>query len=267
MPILPPHLLGAIAQSNANSPEEQDAAQRTLDTDNKRSAKRTKMSSSSGTKPSNPSLRRLVDFYDPDTKGPDGAGRTLEQILAWADHRLEIQHDYIQVLFPLPEGSVFNYTAPVIDEETFLYFRQHGGLKANVRRALTRMLAFYGFSIDCEQPAGEKGKVTIEGKEGCTANFVLWVRRMDHNHLRITRIIRSLRVLGLEEEAKAFFEALIWTCDNFGRIGDNLQRIGNSSRDFWQRAAKGSLHIAPDGTEVEWLEKGDTEGDYEMKEG
>jgi hypothetical protein len=59
---------------------------------------------------------------------------------------------------------------------------------------------------------------------------------MDHNHLRITRIIRSLRVLGLEDEAHAFRAAL----------EENGTHTSNRSREFWRRAAERSLNLRPD---------------------
>ena len=69
--------------------------------------------------------------------------------------------------------------------------------------------------------------------------FRNWVVRSDHNHLRITRIIRSLRVLGLEREAKMFFAAL-------KRVNEESGRIGSTSMMFWTRAAERPLYLAPD---------------------
>ncbi|KAI0131829.1 opioid growth factor receptor conserved region-domain-containing protein [Xylariales sp. AK1849] len=220
------------------------------------------MSSSAVVKPSAPALRKLVDFYDPVVKGADGGGRTLEQILQWGDDRLEGQHDYIQTLFPLPEGSVFNYMAPVIDETTYLYFRQHAGLRQNVRRAFERMLAFYGLKVMWEAGGEDESerKVTIVEAENCKRNYDYWVRRIDHNHLRITRILRSLRVLGLEQEADAYFEALKYVYDKY-------RRIGASSLGFWQRAVSLPLHQAPDGDEVDWLEKYEAGDESEEDDG
>lgn len=65
-----------------------------------------------------------------------------------------------------------------------------------------------------------------------------WVHRFDHNHLRITRIIRSLRVLGLEEEAIAFFQAL--------KSIQEASNISPKSLNYWSRAAFRPLYIAPD---------------------
>ncbi|KAH8661988.1 opioid growth factor receptor conserved region-domain-containing protein [Xylariales sp. PMI_506] len=200
-------------------------------------------------RPTRPALRRLVDFYDPATLAADSRGRQLENILEWEDIQLEFTHDYIQTLFPLPEGSMFAY-APIIDEQTFLYWRQHSGLKQNLRRAFARILSFYGFVVTSGTEEGGEIKVTPKGNAG--SGFRFWLKSMDHNHLRITRIIRSLRVLGLKDEAVAFYAALASTCASYGRVG-------RSSQEYWRRAAESPLHVAPDGTEIEWLQKYEAE--------
>jgi hypothetical protein len=61
---------------------------------------------------------------------------------------------------------------------------------------------------------------------------------MDHNHLRITRIIRSLRILGLGAEAIAWYHTLSAFADH----------ASESSRGYWKRAAFRSLNIPPDDT-------------------
>ncbi|KAI1346317.1 opioid growth factor receptor conserved region-domain-containing protein [Xylaria sp. FL0043] len=202
--------------------------------------------SSSGKQPSKPSMRRLVNFYDPATKGPDAHGRTLDDILEWSDDKLESQHNYIQTVFPLPEGSGFGHLAPIIDEETMLLFRQSSELRRNLLRALKRMLAFYGFHA--EDKEGDEFRLIITPKRDCEAGFSRWVVRLDHNHLRITRILRSLRVLGLEGAARDFYDALIEVC----KVRDG---VGSSSIGYWTRALEKPLRYAPDGTEVAWLEK------------
>ena len=50
----------------------------------------------------------IVRFYDSDLKGKDAFGRTQAEILSWSDTKLEASHNYIQMLFPLPEGSPYN---------------------------------------------------------------------------------------------------------------------------------------------------------------
>ncbi|KAI0404736.1 hypothetical protein F4802DRAFT_566107 [Xylaria palmicola] len=200
-----------------------------------------------GDRPSSPSLRQLVDFYDPVTRGPDARGRTLDEILSWSDERLEAQHNYIQTVFPLPEGSDFSFAAPVVDEETMLLFARSAALQGNLLRALKRMLAFYGFDAveDGEEGPGPRLVITPRDDD-CAPGFARWVKRLDHNHLRITRIIRSLRVLGLAAVARDFYNALIEVYRARGKIGPN-------SIAFWTRAVEEPLRYAPDGTEVHWL--------------
>jgi hypothetical protein len=36
-----------------------------------------------------------------------------------------------------------------------------------------------------------------------------WAASFDHNHLRITRILKSMRIFGLHTHAQAFFDALV----------------------------------------------------------
>jgi hypothetical protein len=121
---------------------------------------------------------RLIGFFGGDA--PDGEGRLLSDILGWPDHRLEQVHDFIQWLFPLTEPSPVNPEAPVLDAETIAEIRAQPRLQESVRRSYQRMRRFY-----------ERGRG--------------WVTAGNHNHLRITRILKCLRLLGLDPEAKDFF--------------------------------------------------------------
>lgn len=74
----------------------------------------------------------------------------------------------------------------------------------------------------------------------------VWVSRFNHNHLRITRIIRSLRVLGLEDEARLFFEAVEGVYEDTGKIGQR-------SLMFWRRAMERPLYLAPEDEDDEGM--------------
>src|SRR5687767_8065769 len=87
----------------------------------------------------------LVRFYHGDAL--DVRGRTLDDILAWDDEQLEAVHDYIQWLFPLDEPSRVNRDAPLLTAADRVAFRQPT-VAGNLRRALDRMLAFYGLARD-----------------------------------------------------------------------------------------------------------------------
>ncbi|KAL9041730.1 MAG: hypothetical protein Q9214_004008 [Letrouitia sp. 1 TL-2023] len=175
-----------------------------------------------------------VRFYSkPNTT--DRCGRTLAMIIAWPDDALEWSHDYIQNLFPLPERSPYNPSAPVIDRATFDAFRSNTELRERLRDSLVRMLHFYGFELRTTST----GEVQVVQGSNFREAAQNWVKRTDHNHLRITRIIRSCRVLGLENEATAFYEALRNVIQEAGRIGVLSQK-------YWARAARRPLAFPPE---------------------
>lgn len=129
-----------------------------------------------------------LDFYR--GASTDSEGRYLRDILAWDDERLEAVHDYIQWLFPLPEPSGFNANAPILTPADIEAARAGETIQANLRAAFQRMLRFYGLTPE-------------------TARLPKpWVRAADHNHLRFTRILRSLRLLGLAAEAQTLYDGI-----------------------------------------------------------
>jgi hypothetical protein len=88
------------------------------------------------------------------------------------------------------------------------------------------MLAFYGFILnDAAPPAILRGPDFPKR----AAN---WLSPGNHNHLRITRILRSLRLLGLNEHAQAFFGALQEV------YKERPSCITATTFDYWKRAAK-----------------------------
>lgn len=198
-----------------------------------------KMSIAVAQKKPSPSSSTIVRFYDPQVYASDPLGRDLNTILSWSDNELEYCHNYIQYLFPIPEQSTFNFFAPVIDEESYLAFRQRSELRASLKRSYIRMLAFYGFELNENLEEVYVSRTPRFDKPAKT-----WVRRFDHNHLRLTRILRSLRVLGLAMEAEALWRALDEVCKEQGIIS-------KKSHEFWTRAAKRALHLAPEDDEDE----------------
>jgi hypothetical protein len=160
----------------------------------------------------------LADFYF--ERAPDYKGRTLQAIWSWGDDTLESVHDFIQVLFPLAEPSRFSARAPILDPATIAAFRANATLRANLLKSLDRMLRFYGLT--------RVATTIVRG-----SNFrerASWVNYGDHNHLRITRILKCLRCCGLEEYARAFLAALLDV------VADYPREIGSETVRFWTSA-------------------------------
>lgn len=171
-------------------------------------------------------------FYDPTTKAPltkREPDATLDNIITWDDGTLEDRHDYIQHLFPLPERSPVNPSATVITKPDREAFLQRPELRDNLHRAFTRMCAFYGFDIS--------GSTIRKDPDFESKARQTWLVSRDHNHLRITRIIRSMRFLGLEEAARQFTVALL--------EADEEDEVSKTSASFWCRAALWPLAKPP----------------------
>jgi hypothetical protein len=138
-------------------------------------------------------------------EGPDGRGRTLFDVLGFDDAALEQNHDFIQWLFPLSEPSGAVPDAPVLTPDDIRAIRESIPAQCALAAATDRMEAFY---------RATRG----------------WLRPHDHNHLRITRIIRSLRLLCGDEQADAFHSAILWV------IEATRAPVSARSRGYWSTA-------------------------------
>ncbi len=169
---------------------------------------------------------RIVQFFE--GTGRDGSGRLLADVLKFDDARLEQVHDYIQWLFPLPEPSGANPLAPTLSGEDVAAFLARPDLRAVLREGFLRMLAFYGFAYD--------GGAIAPGAFFWKRKTV-WLSSWNHNHLRLTRILRSTRLLGLEDESRALFQCLTTVYESAEHRGHD--HISPETYRYWQAAAQG----------------------------
>ena len=181
----------------------------------------------------------IVRFYDPAYEANDSHGRTLQYILSMTDSWLEGCHNYIQWLFPLPEASAFGSKAPVLSPTTFHAFRARLDLRTAMRHSLKRMCLFYGFDFHRDPlEADSYPQITRRQDGSFEASSKYWLMSQNHNHLRMTRIIRSLRILGLEDEARVFFNAI-------QDVHREKDMFSPQSVEFWGRAMERPLYLAP----------------------
>ncbi len=148
-------------------------------------------------------VRPIVAFLE--GEGPDARGRTLFDVLGFDDAALELNHDFIQWLFPLPEPSGAVPDAPVLSADDMQAIHDSILAQCALAGATDRMEAFYRATHS-------------------------WLRPHDHNHLRITRIIRSLRLLRGDAEADAF-RAMILSLVEAARAP-----VSARSRGYWTTA-------------------------------
>jgi hypothetical protein len=165
----------------------------------------------------------IVAFY---SGAPDDRGRTVGEILAWDDERLESVHDYIQWLFPLRQPSGVNPGAPLVTDVTVRAFSTDPRLTALLHSAFERMLRFYGLS---EGPNESIQPVPSR----FPARAPVWLRPGNHNHLRLTRIMTSLATLGLRDDATALQRCLV-------KIAAEHGRVTARTLEFWRGALDAS---------------------------
>jgi hypothetical protein len=149
--------------------------------------------------PDNPSP--VLRFYL--GQAPDHAGRWFEDILRWDNHRLEATHDSIQWLFPLLTRSAFAGNAPLLSATDLQQFRTSPLLQRNVLRALDRLLKFYGIVL-----CGSGEDVDCQEAADFEARRRLWLTPENHHYARLTRILRSLVLLGFAAHAEALADFL-----------------------------------------------------------
>ncbi len=172
---------------------------------------------------------QLVQFYL--GQGPDNRGRMIDEILAWGDEEIEDVHDYIQWLFPLREKSAFNSSAPVLSEADIARFRNDAKANQKLLFSLARLIDFYGFMA-----TWEGGNYQIVKSEDFQQKSRNWLTRYNHNFLRITRILKSVVLLGGEKHSKAFLVVLEEV------YKDNSKIIGQETLGYWRDALNVSVH-------------------------
>ncbi len=164
---------------------------------------------------------QLIAFYL--GKGSDASGRMLDEILSWNDEQFEDVHDYIQWLFPLQERSAFNSSAPLVTIDDIAVFHENSTAREKLSLSFVRLLDFYGFSVVMDSDT-----IKIEKSEKFEEKARNWLTPYNHNFLRITRILKSLVLLGYSKYAIVFLQALEEV------YKDNSQIIGEKTLSYWR---------------------------------
>lgn len=146
----------------------------------------------------------------------------LAEIVQQDDFWLEQTHDYIQWLFPLSDISRASSHAPLVDGPTIKAFLVDDLLRQHMRLCLVRMLKFLGLRFD--------GR-SLEKAANWNERRGEWFTAHSHNSLRITRILKSMALLGLKQDAIALHVGLEKLCDGEPDCG-----ITDQSRKLWAQA-------------------------------
>ena len=136
---------------------------------------------------------------------PDSHGRLLSDIRAFSDAEIERTHNFIQWLFPLAEASLSVPGSPTLTSDEIATLRLSVAAKTSIVESADWYTAFLSRNSH-------------------------WKAKYDHNHLRITRAIKALRLLVSDNEANRFREGI------FVLLGDDFAVIDKKAQSFWNAA-------------------------------
>lgn len=164
---------------------------------------------------------KIIDFYE-----DSGFPYDWEDIIFnWDTNKMETTHDYIQWMFPLPEPSQYNPDAPLLTEDDITLFKSNPDLMDRIERSLKKFLEFMGLSL---VKFGQQW-IVAKSSEFSNRRGSVWAS-FNHNWLRITRVLKCLKLLGRDDLAMAFFSCLRQLRDREG--------IGSTSFEYWENAVR-----------------------------
>lgn len=160
-------------------------------------------------------------------RGTDHRGRSLDDLQDQDHDALERNHDYIQWMFPLLEPSGANPQAPTLTEADIAAFRGNPALRMKLNTSFRIMMRFYGLDLmGLETGLLVKEIPTFEERSG------VWLSPFNHNYLRLTRILRSMTVLGCASHARALLACLERLYKTYGDV------IGPETMTYWRNAVQ-----------------------------
>ena len=138
---------------------------------------------------------------------PDFKDRFLNDIWNFSDEDIEHTHDFIQLLFPLNEQSNSVFHGHYLNTNSAIISIQSNDLaKSNIVKSSKWFLSFLKRNSH-------------------------WRRKHDHNYLRVTRVIKSLRLLVSDEEADIFYKLFMELLDD-----RHKEKINSLTLSYWENA-------------------------------
>ena len=140
--------------------------------------------------------------------GCDNYGRYYNQIISYDDKELEKDHTFIQWVFPTENPSMFHPEVPVVSKEQAAKLTNITVVKENLHRMFVRMLLFYGIrlisNVELEETKDDNVVMITQGRRTSWVfekeRIEQWVQEGNHNLLRISRILESLRLFERKPE-------------------------------------------------------------------
>lgn len=174
-------------------------------------------------------MSAITEFFA--KTGTDDKDRSLDEILSKDYAWMESSHDFIQWLFPLNEPSNYNPNAPLLTKEDIDVIRENKGnrpLWYNVFDGVEKYLNFMGIRDIWIFDTFDRFELTDEFEE----RRHVWMETPNHNHLRITRLLKFLRLIGWNRYGTDLLDFM----KEVAR--ENNVELNVNSMDYWEDAVE-----------------------------
>jgi hypothetical protein len=137
--------------------------------------------------------------------------------------QFEGDHAWIQWILPTKERSAFNVECPLLTDEDIVLFKSDPVLIENYMYAIYRAMDFFGMTVF-------RGEAVWQ-EAGNHKNPKWWLEHFNHNFLRMTRLLLSLRYMGYDRLCRSIFTLL----------SEYEESHQNSVQQYWGPAAYGPI--------------------------
>lgn len=145
------------------------------------------------------------------SKVPDYKGRYIKDLRSTTNFWLENDPSVIEWLFPIDFSSAPQRHSPVITKEDIAFFSENYLLQAIHRKSLDRFLNYYGLT---------RLDNVLAPNENLNPFMNTWLKSENINHKKITRMIRSLKLLGQAELSNSLSNEFIRIANRYGEVND-----------------------------------------------
>lgn len=169
---------------------------------------------------------KVVEFY----RGERGNsnGHMLNEIWTWSHGALDCDHDWVQWLFASNEPSMMNCDAPVLTREESAILQSDPELLERTKYSFLVFLDFLGFQLVRDDDIVQIAP--LEATED-RPNPQFWLKNFNHTMLRVSRLLKSLRLTGHTVYAMALYNAL----------RNYKDRLSSNTFGHWTRAVSDPL--------------------------
>ena len=161
-------------------------------------------------------MGNLVDFYRNQIPTPEGL--MFSDFCQYGYEQFEADHAWIQWILPTKDRSAFNINSPLLTDEDISTFKSDSVLIGNYIYSIYRVVDFFGMTVF-------KNEV-IWQMPGNHKNPKWWLDHFNHNFLRMTRLLESLKYMGYDEFALSIL----------GLLEEYKDKYQNSFEEHWKPA-------------------------------